>query len=123
VAADQEADVVALDVGVDLVIALLHSDGRVQPELLDDALEQHPNPLGWFLGQYRGLRFHPSFSHARSLGARGRRRTYRRRFRFRGGGGGGFAALTSSGVGTDGNGQTKWITVCCPICQRPLAMK
>ena len=74
-AADQEADVLALDVGVDLVLALLDSDRRVESELLDDALEQHPNPLGWLLGQDRGLRFHSSFSHARSLGAHGRRRT------------------------------------------------
>ena len=123
VAADQQADVLAVDVGADLVLALLDRDRGVQAELLDDPLEQRPNPLGRLLGQHRGLRI-PALLRPRGESRRAwPAGTYRRRLRLRGGGGGGFAARTSSGVGTAGRGQTKWITVCCPICQRPLAMK
>ena len=55
VAADQQADVLAVDVGVDLVLVLLDRDRGLEAELLDDALEQHANPLGRLLGQHRLL--------------------------------------------------------------------
>ena len=114
---DQQADVLTLDVGVDLLVALLHCNRGLQAEVLDDPLEQDPHPLGGRFGQHRsgGL---SSVSHAGSLGA-----NYLRRLRFRGGGGGGLVARTSSGVGTAGNGQTIRITPCWATCQTPLAMK
>ena len=128
-AADQQADVLALDVGVDLLVALLDPDGRLQPELLEDPLEHDANALGRLLGQHRRAAIQLSFGHVRSLrprpnGSRCRAPSHHlRRFRFRGGGGGALVARTSSGVGTDGSGQTNWITACCAICQTPLAMK
>ena len=54
VAADQQADLLALDVGVDLLVALLDRDRGLQAEILDDALEQRPNALRGLLGQHRG---------------------------------------------------------------------
>src|SRR5262249_19867173 len=73
VPADQQADVLALDIGPDLLVALVNRDGGVQAEFLDDALEQRSYSLcRLFRQQLRLARLHSSFGHGRSLGARPR---------------------------------------------------
>ena len=67
VAADQQADVLAVDIGVDLLVRLLDGHGRLEPELVDDALQENANSLCRLLWQHRLLRLNLSFGHAGSL--------------------------------------------------------
>ena len=102
-AADQEADVLAVNGSADLVFVLLDADLRVEVEVLDDPLQDRLDAPGRLVGQV-----------GRGVGALG---AHRRLLRFRGGGGGGFEALTSSGVGCSSAGKKSLTTACWPIVQ------